>query len=84
MVIKIQPNGDLQFLYADGHPLFELGKLSVDRASNVRFDNETGLWHVWPITADGKEYKVPQGFKRRSEAIACEHELMEMELAACP
>ena len=70
--IKIEANGDLKFLYHDDHPCLEMGSdLDIQRASNVRY--VAGLWYVFML--DG--VRLPQGHKRRADAIQYEIDFLE-------
>jgi hypothetical protein len=73
MVIKIEPNGNITTLYSDKkRPLLDkLGNLSVERASNVEFNN--GLWYV---TKDNNRL-IEEGFLLRELAIRAEVRLLE-------
>lgn len=45
-VIKIDADGNVHCLYSDALPLREMGSLTVERASNVEFDQERDGWVV--------------------------------------
>lgn len=45
-VIAFGDDGTVRTLWADGLPIASLGPLTVERASNIEFNNETSLWEV--------------------------------------
>jgi len=69
LVIKIQTNGNLKTLYTEKIPLNNLGKLTVERASNVEFDSTKGTWSVRVVETDKV---IGTGFALRSEALKFE------------
>ena len=80
-IIKISQEGTLTFLYSDSHPCLSVpGDISINRASNVHFDNDCKLWFVHEIKSDGSEVKHPEGFKFRADAIAYEVGILEKQL----
>jgi len=83
LVIKVSPDGKtVMFLYMDQHPALGLGKLEVQRASNVRFDPVDQRWRVYICRDDGSEYAWPGAFVNRGEAIDCEIDILQAKLAA--
>lgn len=75
LVLVIDPDGTVRSLYTDKIPLRELGKLTVDRASQIEFDHATQTWYVeFP---DGRRLT---NFASRDEAIACEVSHLNEEL----
>lgn len=46
MVITITPDGEVQSLHRDGMPLWFLGKVSVERASSIMFNEDTQRWDI--------------------------------------
>lgn len=80
--IRIDPEGNMTFLFHDQSPLLELGDPTLVRASNVKFDNDTKKWHVFLRFPD-EELKLPQPFDSRAEAIRFEirhcEELLEKQ-----
>lgn len=80
--VLIEPEGNASFfLHRDNHPLFDQKAATIIRASNVRFDNDKKVWHVWECLPDGSEVKMSQGFTLRSKAIAYEIEVLEKKMA---
>ncbi len=77
MVIKILPSGDITALYKDtARVLFDsLGRLDVERASNVEFKD--GLWYVMD---ENGEPLIPEGFVYRDNAISAEISFLENSL----
>lgn len=45
MIVKIESDGQLTFIYADGHLGLTLGKVEIKRASDVRYEN--GAWRIF-------------------------------------
>lgn len=77
IVIQIDMNkGVMKTLWTDELPLEEFGVLRVTRASNVEFDDSAQAWFV--ATPDG--VKIAEGFIRRSDALAWEHEWANQSL----
>lgn len=76
MVIKIHPNGNVTTLYADSKRslLDDLGKLSIERASNVEFKD-----NLWVVTRQGKSL-IDKGFPLREDAIRAEIAFLEETL----
>lgn len=74
-VISIAPDGTLTALYTDQIDLRAIGKLTVDRASEIEFDHDAQTWFIrFP---DGTT--VPN-FASREDAIACEISLMNEKI----
>lgn len=46
MNIIFKPDGSAQCLYTEVIPLKEIGKIKVDRASNVEYDAANEIWEV--------------------------------------
>jgi hypothetical protein len=44
--ISFKPNGTAQCLWTEALPLHELGRLEINRASNVEFNNTNQKWEV--------------------------------------
>jgi len=83
MKVKIDPEGTLHFLYADDHPLLELGKHNVVRASKVEFDNTLGAWVIIvpEFGTYGKWSPLPESYSRRADALAAEKKFLEDKMA---
>ena len=45
MTVKIESDGQITFIYKDGHPGLTLGKADIKRASDVRYEN--GFWRIF-------------------------------------
>ncbi len=43
----VTPAGDVECLYTEAIDLWKLGDLSVRRATDINFDNDSQLWEVW-------------------------------------
>ena len=67
-VFRVDKDGNLIGLYTDSVPLRGLGKLDVERASNVEFDNTQQGWTI--TLADGTT--LPGVFPTREAALSCE------------
>lgn len=67
-VIKIDPDGNLQFLYHDDHPAMSLGEAVCKRASDVVWNNEAQGWEV-RLRPPYDYVTIPAVFKRRQDAI---------------
>lgn len=78
--VVINPEGQVLFMYDEQNPLTaamgEMGTPHIVRASDVRFDCESGLWRVWERLIDKSEIERGDGFTCRSEAIAYEVEML--------
>ncbi len=78
--VVIHKNGDLEFIYADGHPGLETGGVTINRASDVEWDNKSQLWQIWfrkPWSYLLGKVRWPEGFKTRKEALDKEVEILE-------
>lgn len=80
MILSINSDGSVKFLHSD--PLTaafqEEGSISIERASDVRFNNITKMWEVFLPDTDC--LLISKGFKNRAEAIAAEIEVLEASL----
>jgi hypothetical protein len=74
--IMIAPGGIVRCLHTDIIDLRKLGRLEVERASNVEFNDKTQAWEV--SLPDGK--LLQGGFARRDQALAWEREYFEARL----
>jgi hypothetical protein len=71
-IIRIMPNGDVIGIYDDKFPLRDQGKVSVERASNVLWDEAEQKWFVHLNMPSGKTMMLRPGFTDRADAIAYE------------
>jgi hypothetical protein len=72
-VIVIKPDGTVLFLTHGDDSLLKLGDPQIVRASHVRFDNDTKLWHVYLRRYRKADQKLYPGFTHRKEAL--QHEV---------
>lgn len=75
MQLVIDRAGDVRCLYDEALPLADFGRLTIARGSHVE-PTEVGLW-----TADLSPVGGPLlgPFATRSEALAAEHEWLELQ-----
>ncbi len=52
IIITIAPNGTARCLWTETLPLQELGRLDVQRAYSVEFDNAAQAWRVFDAMGD--------------------------------
>jgi len=50
--IIIRTDGTVRCLWTEAVPLHELGRLEIQRAFSVEFDNEAQTWRVFDPTGD--------------------------------
>ena len=81
--VMVMPNGSVQFLYNDDHPLLEIGNVQMVRASNVLWDEENQLWFIYFNGSVGVT-KWHHGFKNRKDAIAFEVSFLNAQLGIDP
>lgn len=74
MRIIIKKNGDAQGVYTDILRSLGLGKMKIQRASDVIFNEETQTWESW---MDGK--RIATGVNR-TDVVNAEHGLIEQQL----
>lgn len=69
-LVRFTESGEAVFIYEDGHPLLELGRPDIKRASHVE-PNEEGLWvaDMGPVGGPRLEGRVMRG-----EALELERE----------
>jgi hypothetical protein len=77
MKVKVWSDGTVQMLYADDHPLIQGAIIQIERASNVVFNASKQEWMV--LRTDNTPL-LPQGFKRRADAIQAEIAALESTL----
>lgn len=82
--VRINPNGDIFFVYNDDQPLLELGSIDVARASNVHLNVETQKWEVWLNYPDQDPAQLARTFKKRKDAIAFEVEFLNERINELP
>ena len=70
----LRPSGKVEGLYSDMIPEFDLGPLSVKRASNVEFSDEH---QRWVIEVDGR---VIGSAVTRESALRLEAEVLNMRM----
>lgn len=51
-VIVIGPSGVVKAMHNDKFPMGFLGKQTIERASDIRFDDESQAWGIW-FNVDG-------------------------------
>jgi hypothetical protein len=74
IIIKVTKEGEVIFLYDDQSPLRDMGKMILQRASNVVWNEQLQSWQI----------KLPSGFiiggangyRDRVQAIAAEIEIL--------
>jgi hypothetical protein len=74
--LLVKTSGDVRCLHTDAIDLRKLGRLEVERASNVEFNDKAQSWEV--SLPDGT--LLQGGFARRDEALAWEREYFEARL----
>lgn len=93
MLIKIDKEGNLTYIYKDSHPALKLGKPTINRFSDVRYDNTLQLWFVYeydPLNPyipknynsvlEKDKLLIDQGFSSREKAIESEINFIEKGL----
>ena len=50
--ITLAPDGTARCLWTEAVPLHELGRLEIQRAYSVEFDNQAQAWRVFDPTGD--------------------------------
>jgi len=79
--IVVTPNGDLVAVYDDAlKEAVPLETMSLERATNVRWDEDSQAWYVWLKDSGDKEHRVNLPFSKRSDAIAFEVEMLNTVL----
>ena len=79
MKLKISADGSSVLgLYDDNFPFSHLGKVNIERATNVIYDNTDELWYVTnPVNG---ERVIKNGFSLRKDAIKAEIVMLEESL----
>lgn len=63
IVISFSPDGVVHGLHRDEFPLDFLGRQKVERASEIKFDDDAQSWKVWfPSEGDTREYATDPSF----------------------
>lgn len=63
IVISFGPTGVVQGLHRDEFPLDFLGRQKVERASEIKFDDDAQSWTVWfPREGDTRDYATDPSF----------------------
>lgn len=75
--IRLRPDGSVDFLYVDGHPAIGLGKMEVERASDVFFDPEK---QKWVVHIRGEAEPLPQVFEDRAAALKYEVDYLNIKM----
>ena len=71
--ILISPNGDICFVYEDGHPGLDLGNARMERVSQVTWEEKTQLWAVTLLLGPNKGQTITDdSWKDRAAAIQWE------------
>ena len=83
-IVKVTPKGDIFFLYDDNSPLRSLGKMQLQRASNVEWDEKAQGWVVWindhKTKTIYKRRRLTRVFTNRGDAIQAEVEILNERL----
>lgn len=83
-LIRVAPDGTIYLLTHGDDEILELGEPTIVRASHVRFDNDTKLWHVYLRRLRKPNQKLYPGFKTRREALDMEVEICQTILESDP
>jgi hypothetical protein len=78
--IRINPDGTMAFLHDDTivQALEKQGKINIERASDVSYDNEA---HGWRVYIPGTKDQLLDGlFNTRAEALETEKTYLEARL----
>jgi hypothetical protein len=70
MTLEVMPNGTIRCLYTNEVNLAELGRLNINRASHVEFDNHLRRW----VVTSAKTEKRLHSAATREEALEWEHQ----------
>ena len=52
LTLIITVNGNVRCFWSEAFPLHELGRLDIQRAYAIEFDNEAQAWRVFDATGD--------------------------------
>lgn len=83
-VVSIDPTGRVKAMHTDAFPLGFLGKQNIERASDIRWDEDAQYWSIW-FNIDGRFEAPPieyQGFGSYEEARRFEVEVMNSSFLA--
>lgn len=75
MVIRIDKQGNVTTLYRDRSPVRDMGRPKIFRASDVRFNNNSGMWEIFE-----NDKKIGNPHYYRETAIKEEIEILEGRL----
>ena len=78
--IRISKEGVVKFVYADDHIALSLGKADIKRFSDVRYDNDDGMWKIY-FKKGEKEIQIGRPHKKRADAITQEVQIINTILA---
>ncbi len=67
--IQFNPNGTALCLWTEAVPLHELGRLEINRATNIEFNNATQHWEV-----KDRKGKVRYFARYRTTCLEWEHQ----------
>ena len=67
--IEITSGGAVRMLHDDAVDLSEFGKIEIQRASRVEFDNDRGVWFVDSVKTG---QRLADNFEARSDALQWE------------
>ena len=70
--ISFKPDGTVQCLWTEAVPLHELGRLEINRATNIEFNNTTQHWEV-------KDRRGEVRFFARSRSACLEWEQQNLQ-----
>ena len=70
--ILFQPDGSAQCFWTEALPLHELGRLEIQRASNIEFNNTTQQWEV-------KDRRGHMRFFSKSRSACLEWEQQDLQ-----
>jgi hypothetical protein len=76
--IIISPDGSkVSLAYDERLELEKIGSLSINRATDVRYNNKAGGWEIIALTpVFPSRFLIAGGFSTHSEAIAAEYEYL--------
>lgn len=77
--IVIGPDGSINSLYSDNHPINGMGKMKSERASDIRMGNDQ-LWYIFQKLPGGREKRIGKGHIKRADAVKEEVQLLNDQL----
>lgn len=69
-MVRFNANGEAVFIYEDGHPCLDLGRVQTKRASHVE-PTENGLWCADMSPIDGP---LLEETRSRKQSVSREHQ----------